>query len=122
MSDGRNISPIDLFLASGVDHQLLLQMMDKHFNLEEIRTLAFGLRYDYDQLGGEGKTAKIRELILNLEREDSKRPLELVKLAADERPTGQWRDCLLLPKWWRFVSVLLAGDSASSPSPDAEQE
>ena len=47
-------------------HQYLIQKLD----IEELRTLCFYLNGDYDNLRGEGKAAKARELILSLERED----------------------------------------------------
>jgi len=40
-------------------HRLLV----RHFDLEELRTLAFDLGVDFDDLRGEGKSAKARELI-----------------------------------------------------------
>ncbi|MBL7062642.1 MAG: hypothetical protein ISS49_00355 [Anaerolineae bacterium] len=45
-------------------HRLLVE----HFDLEELRTLAFDLGVDFDDLRGEGKAAKARELIAYLER------------------------------------------------------
>ena len=52
------------------NHQLtqLHQQIREHFILEEVRTLCLHLGVDYDDLGGEGKSDKIRELILRLER------------------------------------------------------
>lgn len=38
------------------------------FNLEELRTMCFELKVIYDDLGGEGLSAKTRELILHLQR------------------------------------------------------
>lgn len=45
-------------------HQFLLQ----HYTLDGLKTLCFNLFVDYDNLGGDTKTAKARELILFLER------------------------------------------------------
>ena len=46
----------------------LREAIDKHFNLEELRTLCDDIGVDFDNLGGEGKEAKARELIAYLER------------------------------------------------------
>jgi len=37
--------------------------MNQYFSLEEIESLCFGMGIDFEGLGGEGKGAKIRELI-----------------------------------------------------------
>jgi len=37
--------------------------MDQHFDAEELRTLCADLCVDYDNLQGEGKAAKARELV-----------------------------------------------------------
>jgi len=41
----------------------------EHYNLEELRTLCFELGVNYDDLGGEGLSAKVRELILKMGRQ-----------------------------------------------------
>lgn len=41
----------------------LLDFLNKQFDLEELRTLCFHLNLDYDNLPGEGKQGKARELI-----------------------------------------------------------
>ena len=43
-----------------------LQLLVDHFNLEELKNLCFELAVDFDELKGEGKTAKFRELIVYL--------------------------------------------------------
>lgn len=48
----------------------LRELIVESFNLEEIRTLCYDLRVSYDDLQGEGITAKSRELIAYLERRD----------------------------------------------------
>ena len=62
--------------------------IDKLFNLEEIRTLCFDLNIDYEDLGGEGKQAKVRELVSLCQRTD--RLPELVKLLSNNRPHVAW--------------------------------
>jgi hypothetical protein len=50
------------------DPVALRELIANSYNLEEIRTLCSDLAVDYDDLGGEGKTAKARELIAYLRR------------------------------------------------------
>ena len=45
-------------------HRFIVQ----YYSLEELRTICFGLGINYDNLGGEGVNAKVRELLLNLGR------------------------------------------------------
>jgi len=58
----------------------LHELIDRHFDLEELRTLCFRVGVDYDSLRGEGKAAKIRELILYLQRQGG-----LERLVAEAR-------------------------------------
>jgi sulfatase modifying factor 1 len=46
----------------------LRQFIFQHFSLEELRTLSFDLNIEYDDLPGEGRAGKIRELIKFMER------------------------------------------------------
>ena len=46
----------------------LHRLTDQHFDVEELRTLCHELGVDYDNLRGEGKTAKARELVRFMER------------------------------------------------------
>ncbi|MFN2134869.1 MAG: trypsin-like peptidase domain-containing protein [Candidatus Promineifilaceae bacterium] len=54
----------------------IYQLLDQHFNQEELRTLCFTLEVDYDSLGGSGKSAKARELVLYLNRRNQIGKLE----------------------------------------------
>jgi hypothetical protein len=57
-------------------HEVIVQ----HLDLEELRTLCFGLGVDYDRLRGEGKAGKARELIAYLERRNElERLMEAVR-------------------------------------------
>lgn len=47
----------------------LLRKLNEHLNEEETRTLVFELGVDYDNLAGGTKSAKLRELILFMERQ-----------------------------------------------------
>jgi RNA-directed DNA polymerase len=58
---------IDMKDADLMEWRLFLE---KIFDLEEFRTLCFDLEVDYDSLRGEGKPAKIRELLAYLKRLD----------------------------------------------------
>jgi hypothetical protein len=46
----------------------LRQIIAEHYSLEELRTLCFDLGVNYDELGGEGLSAKARELLAYLDR------------------------------------------------------
>jgi hypothetical protein len=52
------------------DKVMLLDRLGERLNLEGVRTLVFELGGDYDDLAGETKTGKLRELILYMERQD----------------------------------------------------
>jgi hypothetical protein len=54
----------------------LHRLLTVHFDEEELRTLCFHLGVDYNDLGGEGKTGKARELVLYLERQGRLEELE----------------------------------------------
>jgi hypothetical protein len=66
----------------------LKNKMDEYFNTNEIETLCFDLGIDYENLSGEGKSAKIRELIEYCRRQD--RLDELVARVRAERPKVAW--------------------------------
>jgi hypothetical protein len=70
------------------DRTRLRQLLMKHFNAEELRTLCFDLGEDYDDLPGEGKANKARELIGHLER--CNRIPELVEICSELRPNVSW--------------------------------
>jgi len=63
---------------------VLREVLVKHFSDNELRNLCFDLGVEYDDLGGEGKSGKARELIAYLERRD--RLGELVQIVNRERP------------------------------------
>lgn len=69
--------------AAQIRRQLRL-LLTENFDLEELRTLAFDLGVDFDNLRGEGKEAKARELVAYLER--SGRLGELVDVIRELRP------------------------------------
>jgi hypothetical protein len=51
-----------------LDPVQLHKFIDKRFNLEELRDLCFGLQVDYENLGGEGKSGRARELVAHMQR------------------------------------------------------
>jgi len=60
------------------------ELISSYFDLEEVRTLCFGLSIEFDDLGGEGRKDKIRELILELRKQG--RLLNLVEAVIEQRP------------------------------------
>ena len=68
----------------------LHQLLDRHFDLEEFRTLCVALDVKYDNLRGEGLSARMRELVLLLWR-DGRLP-HLVAEARKKRPHISWPD------------------------------
>jgi tetratricopeptide (TPR) repeat protein len=68
----------------------LRQLLTRHFDSEELRTLCFDLGIDYEDLPSEGRAGKARELLVYLERRD--RISELVELGKQLRPDISWVD------------------------------
>jgi len=66
----------------------LREMLTTYFDAGELHTLCFDLEVDYDDLPGEGKVDKARELIAYLERRD--RIPELVSVCQGLRPHVPW--------------------------------
>jgi len=73
-----------------IDRQLLLENLNKYFDEEELRNLSFLLEIEYDDLRGEGRANKARELLKFLGRRG--RILELVTLAKELRPKVDWKN------------------------------
>lgn len=89
----------------------LHQLLNQYFDLEEFRSLCFDLNVDYDSLRGEGKSARIRELLLLLGR--SNRLTELVTLARQKRSLIDWPsvpDNFELPNLSPQVNKLSGGE------------
>ena len=68
----------------------LRQNLAAHFDRGELHTLCFDLGIDYDDLPGEGKTNKARELVAYLERRS--RVSELVSICEQRRAHVAWRE------------------------------
>lgn len=73
-----------------MDVAKLHELIVKHFNEEELKTLCFTLpeRVDYDSLVGKGKNGKARELIAFCERTGTLS--DLIKRCKDLRPRAAW--------------------------------
>lgn len=73
------------------DHERLTQirqLIHNYFNLEEFRTLCADLGISYDDLGGEGREARMRELVAYCAR--TGRLEHLLALCAQRRPHVDW--------------------------------
>ncbi len=73
-----------------MDRARLRQILTQYFDAGELRTLCFDLGVDYDDLPGEGKANKARELISYLERRD--RVHGLIELVRRRRPNIPWEE------------------------------
>ena len=93
----------------------LHEMLATSLDAGELRTLCFDLGVDYDDLPGEGKTNKARELIAYLERRD--RLSELVSICKQQRPNIDWRD---VPRATQDVSATLPAAPAEPYRPHYE--
>jgi hypothetical protein len=68
----------------------LRRTLNRCFDENELRDLCFDLGVDYQDLPGEGKGAKVRELIAHLERRG--RLPKLVEMGRELRPDVSWED------------------------------
>ena len=66
----------------------LHRLMVQQFNLNDIETLCFQMSIDIDEISGTGKSAKVRELILDIIRQG--RVQNLTDLLKQARPHIQW--------------------------------
>ena len=71
-----------------MDRVKLLDMLKTNFDDAELREICFNLNIDYEELPGQAKGAKARELITHLERRG--RLVELANLCQKERPHLDW--------------------------------
>lgn len=70
------------------EHIFLNEKLSNHFNTEEVRTLCFSLNVDYDNLPADGKSNKVRELILHCIRNQC---IDQLKVKCKElRPKVSW--------------------------------
>jgi hypothetical protein len=76
--------------ASSNWHVRLREILENYFDENDIETLCFDLRFDYDRLAGEGKTRKIVELIKEFARLG--RIGELIDYCSRQRPNVAWAE------------------------------
>lgn len=80
------------------EHERLVQIRElihRYFNLEEFRTLCADLGIDYDDLGGEGREARMRELVALCDR--TGRVEHLLALCSQRRPHAHWPESKIPP-------------------------
>ena len=75
-------------ISRTIDRARLLEMIVDHFNIEELNELCYLLKIDFENLAGEHKRDKARELIIYLERRG--RIDELFALLYEQRPNIGW--------------------------------
>ena len=71
----------------------LRQQATSSLNIEDLRSLCFDLGIDYDNLSGEGKDSKLRELIALMRRNDE--VPRLIEHLSEIRPNIQWVEIYL---------------------------
>ena len=87
-----DIQPVGAAPEEGVGDQAYLtqlrQVLTTRFDAGELRTLCFDLGVDYDDLPGEGKASRARELVGYLARRD--RIADLIRVGKRLRPDIPW--------------------------------
>jgi hypothetical protein len=71
-----------------MDRSQLRQILVKHFDDDELKTLCFELQIEYADLPSPSRKGKARELVTYLERRD--RLPELVEIGREMRPNAPW--------------------------------
>ena len=79
-----------------IDLVQLRELLLKHFDKEELKTLTSDLGVDYDSLRGEGKAGKARELVAYLDRHNGLDKLR--EVGPRLRPEVPWENVLGLPE------------------------
>ena len=74
--------------------RLLRQQIAQHFDLEDLRRLAFDLNIDWDEIPGRRKSSRIQALIDMMRHQG--RLAELLMLLQEERPLAAWPDAASL--------------------------
>lgn len=78
----------DVWLRQPESMTKLRDILTVYFNDSELRNLSFDLKVDYDDLQGETKSDKARELIAFFSRRD--RVIELLRICYELRPNASW--------------------------------
>ena len=89
-------------MVGTIDQGKLRRGLAERFNDEELRNLCVDLSVDYDNLGGEGKEGKTRELLAHLERR--RRIPDLIRVGERLRPDIAWRDWIAATQESRIAS------------------
>lgn len=79
----------DPLVMANFNRMGLFRAMNKALDLEELKTLALFMEVPYDDLGGSGKSGKVREYIQWCERRSNKVEA-LLDALADFRPDQDW--------------------------------
>jgi len=87
-SSGSDSAPATILPADNAQLVALADQISRYFDLEETRDLCFRLGNEYDDLRGEGKRGRVRELVRALERNG--RLPELLPLLQKLRPSVEW--------------------------------
>lgn len=80
----------------------LRKLISDSFSLEEVRTVCYDAGIDFENLGGEGKEAKIREMLLSAQRLG--RFPDLLSTLQTSRPLTDWQNT--------FVQDISQGNAA----------
>ena len=84
------------------------EKIDGRFNHEELRELCFILECEYDDLSGQAKYSKARELVLYLDRRN--RLGELQNVVLQLRPKTDWSiPPMIIEDSWKAVNWYKAG-------------
>ncbi|MCA9977492.1 MAG: hypothetical protein KC413_17155 [Anaerolineales bacterium] len=81
-------SPVAAGQGTDAQRGTLRQMMEQAFSLDDIQSITFDLKFDYENLSGTTKTAKIRALIQTSER--LQRLADLITICRQMRPNLDW--------------------------------
>ncbi len=71
-----------------MNYRELLHKIVRYFDEDELETICFDLDLDYNNLKGGQKKARVREMIITLEK--LKRIDDLIEILAEERPDIKW--------------------------------
>ncbi len=96
----------------------LLRTIIDHYNREELKTLCFELSVDYDELGDEHKSGKVRELILYLgRRRELERLLDALRQGRPEAFGAAGLDEVTVEALYDALPSWDAGDVPVPPAP-----
>lgn len=78
---------------SQIDQKRLRQLLVQYFELKDIRTMAFDLKFDYESLKGDTKDEKIVSLIQSFYRRGQSN--ELIEYCQSERPNADFQQVFI---------------------------